>query len=187
MFLKLFGTAAVFVIFTTSAWTQNNVRGSKSIRYYEELVGSLSGQVRQLQDDNARLTRAVQELRSQMDALARANELTGKELSELRKKLAADTVKREKQLQMIADRLKTPPAAQENQPPHQTVQQTPKKNADPQEKPSFTEYEEYVVQRGATLTAISKAYGVSVDTIKKANNKTNDNLRIGEKLKIPRK
>ena len=63
------------------------------------------------------------------------------------------------------------------------VQKTPP----PTEKPAFTEYEEYVVQKGATLTAIAKAYGVSIETIKKANNKTTDALRIGEKLKIPRK
>ena len=174
MSLKFYGTAAVLLIFSVSTWSQN----TKSVRYYEELVGSLAEQVRQLQDDNARLTGAVQALRAQVEDLARANASTGKELSELRSRISADTVKREKQLQMIADRLKTP-APQETQP----VKQTPP----PTETPAFTEYEEYVVQRGATLTAIAKAYGVSVETIKKANNKKTDALRIGEKLKIPRK
>ena len=178
MFSKFIGTAAVFLIFTASTWSQN----TKSVRYYEELVGSLAEQVRQLQDDNARLTGTVQSLRTQVEELARANTLTVKELSELRAKISADAVKREKQLQMIADRLKAP-APQENPPPKQTQTKSPP----PTEKPAFTEYEEYVVQKGATLTAIAKAYGVSIETIKKANNKTTDALRIGEKLKIPRK
>ena len=184
MFSKLFGTAAVFLIFTASTWSQN----TKSVRYYEELVGSLAEQVRQLQDDNARLTGSVQALRAQVEELARSNASVGKELSELRSKISADAVKREKQLQMIADRLKAP-APQENPPPKQTQAQTQPQTQTPPptEKPAFTEYEEYVVQKGATLTAIAKAYGVSIETIKKANNKTTDALRIGEKLKIPRK
>lgn len=49
------------------------------------------------------------------------------------------------------------------------------------------DYEEYVVQKGATLTAIAKAYGVTVDSIRRANNMKSDMLRVGEKLKIPRK
>ena len=185
MFSKFLGTAAVFLIFTVSTWSQN----TKSVRYYEELVGSLAEQVRQLQDDNARLTGSVQTLRAQVEELARSNASVGKELSELRAKISADAVKREKQLQMIADRLKTP-APQENPPPKQTqpqAQTQTQTQTQPPEKPAFTEYEEYVVQKGATLTAIAKAYGVSIETIKKANNKTTDALRIGEKLKIPRK
>jgi len=46
---------------------------------------------------------------------------------------------------------------------------------------------EHLVQRGQTLTDISKAYGVSVAAIKKANNLTSDNIRVGQKLFIPKK
>lgn len=163
--------AAVFIVFTVCASAQNG-QAQKSVRYYEELVGTLAGQVRQLQDDNARLAETVQELRRRVEELSRSNETTDREISELRKKIAADSVKREKQLSLIAERLKTP--EKQEIPPQK-------------EKQDLTEYEEYVVQRGATLTAIAKAYGVSIDAIKKANNKTSDALRVGEKLKIPRK
>ena len=49
------------------------------------------------------------------------------------------------------------------------------------------EYDIYEVQKGATLSVIAKAYEVSVQDIKKANNLKSDVLQIGQKLKIPRK
>ena len=45
----------------------------------------------------------------------------------------------------------------------------------------------HTVEQGATLGAIAKAYKVSVSSIKKANRLTGDNIRIGQKLYIPKK
>jgi LysM repeat protein len=42
----------------------------------------------------------------------------------------------------------------------------------------------YTVKKGDTLWKISSLYGVSVDDIRKANNLKNDNLQVGQKLKI---
>ena len=86
--------------------------------------------------------------------------------------IAADSEKREKQLGKLADRLKA-------------AADSSASNA--KQASTVTEYEIYVVQRGATLTAISKAYGVSVDSIRKANNMSSDVLRVGQSLKIPHK
>ena len=49
------------------------------------------------------------------------------------------------------------------------------------------EFYEYIVERGATLSAIAKAYHVSVYDIKKANRMKSDNIRVGQKLYIPKK
>jgi LysM repeat protein len=46
---------------------------------------------------------------------------------------------------------------------------------------------EYKVQSGATLIAIAKAYKVTVAEIKQANNLKNNNIRVGQKLYIPKK
>lgn len=45
----------------------------------------------------------------------------------------------------------------------------------------------YTVKKGDTLFSISKAYNVSVNDIKKANNLTSDTLSVGQKLIIPSK
>ena len=49
------------------------------------------------------------------------------------------------------------------------------------------DYDIYEVQKGATLSVIAKAYNVTVQDIKKANNLKSDMLQVGQKLKIPRK
>lgn len=48
-------------------------------------------------------------------------------------------------------------------------------------------YDIYEVQKGATLSAIAMAYGVTVDDIKKANNLNSDVLQPGQRLIIPKK
>ena len=45
----------------------------------------------------------------------------------------------------------------------------------------------YVVQSGDYLAKISKKFNVTIAAIKKANNMTNDVVRVGQKLKIPGK
>ena len=48
-------------------------------------------------------------------------------------------------------------------------------------------YDIYEVQRGATLSVIAIAYGVTMDDIKKANNLKGDALQPGQRLIIPKK
>lgn len=44
---------------------------------------------------------------------------------------------------------------------------------------------EYVVGRGETLSLIAARHGVPVDSLREANRKRNDSLRVGERLTIP--
>lgn len=46
---------------------------------------------------------------------------------------------------------------------------------------------EHLVEKGQYLSTIAKAYGVTIDQIKKANNLKNDTLYVGQKLFIPKK
>jgi LysM repeat protein len=46
---------------------------------------------------------------------------------------------------------------------------------------------EYVVQKGDTLTSIAKNNGVTVSELRKANNLTSDSLKVGQKLVLPSK
>lgn len=43
----------------------------------------------------------------------------------------------------------------------------------------------YIVQRGDTLYGISKQFGVPIETIKRVNNLTSNNISINQELKIP--
>ena len=61
----------------------------------------------------------------------------------------------------------------------------------PAPKPAVTKIElgphqEYTVQSGDTLSLIAQAFGTSVSKIKEMNGLKNDNLRIGQKLNLPK-
>ena len=47
-------------------------------------------------------------------------------------------------------------------------------------------HQEYTVQPGDTLSLIAQAFGTTVSKIKEMNNLKNDNLRIGQKLDLPK-
>ena len=53
--------------------------------------------------------------------------------------------------------------------------------------PPEPEYTVYIVQRGDYLAKISKKYNVTINSIKRLNNLKDDNIRIGQKLKLPGK
>ena len=61
-----------------------------------------------------------------------------------------------------------------------------KKEAKPLPPPE-PEYTVYIVQRGDYLAKISKKYNVTINSIKRLNNLKDDNIRIGQKLKLPGK
>lgn len=44
----------------------------------------------------------------------------------------------------------------------------------------------HVVRKGESLSTIAKKYGVSLIQLRKVNQKLNDNLKVGEKIRIPR-
>ena len=55
------------------------------------------------------------------------------------------------------------------------------------EQVADADYSVYIVQRGDYLAKISKKYNIKIDAIKKLNNMTDDNLRLGQKIKLPGK
>ena len=65
------------------------------------------------------------------------------------------------------------PVIQGFQDPHTLVSQKPR-----------SEIEKYVVEDGDTISSIAKKKGISVDTIKWANDLTGDNIKPGDTLKI---
>ena len=61
----------------------------------------------------------------------------------------------------------------------------------PAPKPTVTKvvigpHQEYTVQSGDTLSLIAQAFGTSVGKIKEMNNLKGDNLRVGQKLNLPK-
>lgn len=155
---------------TASAGTRRDI-----VSYVEELAGNTAAQLRAVQDENAELETRVIELERRIAALQETNQKLLNEIAAVKRQSAADADAHEAQLKAInskLDKLASMP------PPAVTVP-TPVSTAD--------DYDIYEVQKGATLSVIAKAYQVTVQDIKKANNLKSDMLQVGQKLKIPRK
>lgn len=166
----------VTVVSAQSGKTTTFKTPQEAVNYYERLVDTLVQRVTALQDNNARLEAVVMDMQKRMNALTASNQELQQNVTELKAQFSADAESRKDQLDKIANKLtqatQTPGAGSG------TVVTPPVSMA--------TEFIEFTVPAGATLHAISKATGVSVSEIKKANKMTGDTLRAGQKLLIPK-
>ena len=178
--ISLFAAAALAAPLVSAQTAQASASASTGSRrdivsYVEELAGNTAAQLRAVQDENAELETRVIELERKIASLQETNQKLLNEIAAVKRQSAADADAREAQMKAILskiDKLAATPA------PATTVP-TPVSVAD--------DYDIYEVQKGATLSVIAKAYQVTVQDIKKANNLKSDMLQIGQKLKIPRK
>ena len=145
------------------------------VSYVEELAGNTAAQLKSVQDENAELETRVIELERKIASLQETNKQLLNEIAAVKRQSAADADAREAQMKAILSKIDKLAATP---PPVVTV---------PTPVSTEAEYDIYEVQKGATLSVIAKAYEVSVQDIKKANNLKSDVLQIGQKLKIPRK
>jgi LysM repeat protein len=161
----------------TAAATRTASTGTRRdiVSYVEELAGNTAAQLRAVQDENAELETRMIELERKLAALQETNQKLLNEVAAVKRQSAADADAREAQMKAILSKIDKLAAMP---PPAVTV---------PTPVSTGTEYDIYEVQKGATLSVIAKAYEVSVQDIKKANNLKSDMLQIGQKLKIPRK
>lgn len=161
----------------TAAATRTASTGTRRdiVSYVEELAGNTAAQLRAVQDENAELETRMIELERKLAALQETNQKLLNEVAAVKRQSAADADAREAQMKAILSKIDKLAATP---PPTVTV---------PTPVSTEAEYDIYEVQKGATLSVIAKAYEVSVQDIKKANNLKSDMLQIGQKLKIPRK
>lgn len=177
----LVAAALSLCVFAPALHAQNRIvfrTPQEAVQYYEELVGTLTRQVKQMQDDNAVMSANTQELKSKVDKLEKETQDLAAEMSSLRKQISADAEVRKTQLNKLADKLSTPPPA----PAPQPRASAPAASAQPS---GGGEFVEHTVEPGTTLSALAKAYGVSVSDIVKANKLSKDTIFVGQKLLIP--
>ena len=164
------GSASATATRTASSGTRRDI-----VSYVEELAGNTAAQLRAVQDENAELETRLIELERKIAVLQETNQKLLNEVAAVKRQSAADADAREAQMKAILNKIDKLAATP---PPVVTV---------PTPVSTEPEYDIYEVQKGATLSVIAKAYEVTVQDIKKANNLKSDVLQIGQKLKIPRK
>ncbi len=143
---------------------------------YDEMV-RISGQVDVLQTNIAELTARLARLendsgaKAELDALKAEVAALRSTNAELRNRINSlhDEIVRDltRKISQMQKELAPPP------PPPQAAPR------------SIGPHREYTVQGGDTLSLIAAAFKTSVSKIKEMNNLKNDNIRVGQKLKLP--
>ena len=136
----------------------------------------VSGQVDVLQSNLGDLQRRIGALegggdsskgvRQELDALKQSIAELRREMQSMRGEIVKDLSGKMVQIQK---QMQPPPA------PRPTVT-----------KVEIGPHQEYTVQSGDTLSLIAQAFGTTVSKIKEMNGLKNDNLRIGQKLNLPK-
>lgn len=118
----------------------------------------------------------IESIRAELQELRRAaGGAAAGDLKTLEDRISAVDAARQKDRQAIIDQLAKELAAISSG-------KSPGKSA----PPATTDAKEHVVQKGETLTTIAKANGVTVADLRKANNLTGDDIKVGQKLAIPK-
>ena len=176
-FLTVFFFAGMLLV---QVQAQSNNRGNA---YYEEMIGNMSNQLRLLQDENAKLSGTVYTLQQELREMKRQLQSMREEVSQTRRMVVEESSARQKQLGGLADQLQRAADAQ-----NRAAQAEQQNNAAAgNQPPAQEEYDIYVVQAGATLTAVARATGTTVARLKQINGLKNDVIWVGQKLKIPKK
>ena len=134
----------------------------------------VQGQVNVLQSNLNELQGRVARLEAGNDSqdLRREVEALRAEVASLRRQLGAqrDEIVRDLSGRLVKMQPPSPPPTR-HEPPKRAV---------------VGPHNEYVVEKGDTLSLISQATGVPIRQIKEMNGLKNDNLRIGQKLMLPK-
>jgi len=169
--LSLFFVAAVFLA-CNSAQAAEDLTISQGLSLLDEKVNKLTAQSEDLQFRYQQLQKTIEKLQTDLGELRKAIAASGgdspSELKRLEDRIAAVDAARQKDRQAIIDQL----AKELSGSPSGKI-------------PAKSDGKEHVVQKGENLTAIAHQYGVSVADLKKANNLTSNDIKVGQKLAIP--
>lgn len=153
------------------------VRQREDLRALQEKLGQFSNDVRAAQEDAASVKGEVARLKSE-------NESLKKEIARLEGLIQKIEAAREQDRRTIVEEVSKEVASLRRAAPAEAPKPPPPPKPS---KPVVEEGYEHVVAKGEFLAAIAEAYGVSVAQIKEANKLKSNELRVGQKLFIPKK
>lgn len=163
---------------------QLDAKTMETARYTDEQVNRISTSVNSMNENYSRLEGRINELQRQTAAALQQNQRLEQEMASLKKMLTAEQQARQTSIDKMAEQVAKETASAINSVRKAQAVEAAAPKSGPVGQGNFYEY---TVQAGATLNTIARAYKVQVSEIKEANGLKNDNIRIGQKLYIPKK
>jgi len=147
----------------------------------EDKLNTLNERVKYIQDTYSGLYQEINSLKQSLAIEKQNNAQLDREIAALKQQMSADKAQMQRSLDSAVVKI-----AQETSKAVNAAVKTSKPVAAPAQDFSSGKFYKYKVQEGATLNTIAKAYKVSVDSIKKANNLKDNTISTGQTLLIPK-
>jgi TolA-binding protein len=164
--------AGFFVFFYCLAPLRAQQPDPHLVGVLDEKVKNLTSQIDDLQFQQQQMKKDLESLRAELNEVRRAaGGASSSDLKALEDRIAAVDAARQADKKAIIDQL----AKELSGMPAGKVAGKPSVDG-----------KEHTVAKGDTLSAIAKLYGVTVTDLKKANNLTGNDLKVGQKLVIPK-
>ena len=184
----------IFVLFvlplislSAANYSSSQVQILTSLRDNEKQLSTLSSRVRYLMDNYAALQQKVNNLEQSLSLEKQNNQKLNRDISTLKRQLSEDRKQVQKSLDNVIDKVANETSKAINAAVQNTNKSHSRTNKSSKSSPTDSGFFEYKVQPGATLSAIAKAYDVSISSLRKANKIDNDLIRVGQILYIPKK
>jgi len=174
--LAIVGTFLVCLAGPATARADQTV--SEQLSILDERLSKLRADVDALQFNQQQIQQDVKQVQAQLEELRRTGpSASANDIQALDARIRALDAARETDKKVILDQLAKELAALGS----------PRSGGSVAASPSTAAAgNEHIVQKGETLTSIAKLHGLSVTELKKANNLTSDEIRVGQKLVLPK-
>jgi LysM repeat protein len=158
------------------------------LKGHDEQLRTVSARVNMLQDNYVTIIRAINNLKSELQSEKQKNIRLQNTIESLKQQMYSDRQQMNQNLNNVINKVSVETSRAINTVAKQQREATASQKSYSRNTggPSGSgKFAEYVVQPGATLSAIAKAYSVKVKDIKKTNRLDSDIIRVGQKLYIP--
>lgn len=185
-FLLLFAFALMLLLSACETMNpQNNqyAASNQDVVQLQNDVAALKRKMADIQNDNRQIAKNMSSLQAQINYVNDANQQQNKTITALHQQLEKERAERQTALNKVVETV-----ADETTKAVNTIakQNSPKPSPASKTMPPGAYYE-HKVERGQTLSAIARAYKVSVNDIKSANHLKSNTIFIGQTLLIPKK
>lgn len=163
------------------------VRQREDIRQLQEKLAQFQNDVRAAQTENESFKSEISRLKIDLASSQQAQIQFQKEIERLDGLIKKLDAARQQDRKTIVEEVGKEIARMIKTSSPSTTKSRSENPREKTSKPAVEEGLEHIVSKGESLFAIAEAYGVTVKSIKEANQLKTNELRVGQKLFIPKK
>jgi len=179
---------SIYFVFSSIGLSQNinsrnyQVQIMTLLKNNESKLNILTERFKYLQDNYVTINQNIKNINRDLRSEQQTNRQLKNEIAVLKQQINNDRKYMQNSLNSAVDKI-----AKETSKTINSRTYSSRNTQSRKQNSNSNNFYKYKVQSGATLSAIAKAYKVSVNSIRKANNLDNDIIRVGQTLYIPKK